>query len=54
MPDVAYIVGRMRLTGVPVVADIDFGHTRPMLTLPIGGTAQLVAQGNQACINLLK
>ena len=28
-----------QLEGVPVVANLDFGHTLPMMTLPIGGEA---------------
>jgi len=36
------IVGTKReLAGLPVIANIDFGHTSPMHTLPIGGTVQL-------------
>lgn len=30
-----------RLSSVPVVANLDFGHTSPMFTLPIGGWATL-------------
>ncbi len=30
-----------RLAGLPVRANADFGHTYPMATLPIGGTATL-------------
>ncbi|MEW6420797.1 MAG: hypothetical protein AB1511_03575 [Deinococcota bacterium] len=26
---------------LPVVANVDLGHTRPQLTLPIGGLARL-------------
>jgi muramoyltetrapeptide carboxypeptidase len=32
-----------RLAGVPVVANLDFGHTDPILTVPIGGQAWLDA-----------
>lgn len=32
-----------RLDGVPVVANLDFGHTDPMLTIPVGGQAWLDA-----------
>ena len=31
------------LDSVPVVANLDFGHTSPMFTLPIGGQARLAA-----------
>jgi muramoyltetrapeptide carboxypeptidase len=30
------------LTGAPVLANADFGHTSPVATLPIGGQARLV------------
>lgn len=31
------------LTAVPVLANVDFGHTNPLMTLPIGGQATIVA-----------
>ncbi len=30
-----------RLAGVPVLANVDFGHTNPLVTFPIGGRAAL-------------
>lgn len=30
---------KKELDGIPVVADVDFGHTDPKVTFPIGGTA---------------
>ncbi len=41
MPDIADIVARKFGTAIPVFADIDFGHTAPQLTLPIGGTLKM-------------
>lgn len=32
-----------RLDHIPVVANLDFGHTDPILTLPVGGDALLEA-----------
>lgn len=29
------------LAGLPVLANVDFGHTQPQMTLPIGGLATL-------------
>lgn len=29
------------LQGKPVLANLDFGHTMPLMTIPVGGTAQL-------------
>lgn len=37
----AVIEAKRQLQGVPVVANADFGHTNPLITYPIGGTAQL-------------
>jgi muramoyltetrapeptide carboxypeptidase len=33
--------------GFPVLADVDFGHTEPMLTLPVGGRALLDATARE-------
>jgi len=54
MPDVAYIVAKMELRGIPVIADVDFGHTMPLLTLPIGGVAWLEAEKSRASLNLVQ
>jgi muramoyltetrapeptide carboxypeptidase LdcA involved in peptidoglycan recycling len=36
------IIGRHgRLAGLPVLANVDFGHTNPLATFPIGGQASL-------------
>jgi muramoyltetrapeptide carboxypeptidase len=32
---------RRGLRGIPIAADLDFGHTLPMFTIPMGGTADL-------------
>lgn len=31
------------LLGIPCIANVDFGHTLPMITLPIGGEGQFIA-----------
>lgn len=54
LPDVRYVVEQIDLPGIPVVADVDFGHTSPMLTLPIGGTASVRTHANQVQLSLLK
>ena len=33
-----------QLKEIPVLYDMDFGHTQPILTLPIGGTIQINTQ----------
>ena len=31
------------LAELPIVANLDFGHTNPMLTIPVGGNASVTA-----------
>ncbi|MEK5255023.1 S66 peptidase family protein [Paenibacillus sp. FSL F4-0125] len=39
------ITSKEELSDIPVIADVDFGHTSPMITFPIGGQASLRAYG---------
>jgi muramoyltetrapeptide carboxypeptidase len=39
--------------GVPVLADVDAGHTEPMCTLPIGGRARVTCAGDRCELALL-
>ncbi len=38
---------KKELNRIPIVADLDFGHTSPLLTLPIGGQAKISAKNNK-------
>lgn len=38
---------------LPVIANVDFGHTNPMITFPIGGTVKMVA-GKKSSIEILE
>jgi len=40
--EIKSIVDSKLLGDIPVIAGVDYGHTLPMLTLPIGGTVRLV------------
>ncbi|MDP3763643.1 MAG: LD-carboxypeptidase, partial [bacterium] len=31
---------------IPVIANMDFGHTNPMITIPIGGKCNLISEKN--------
>ncbi|AKK04794.1 putative MccF-like protein (microcin C7 resistance) [Corynebacterium mustelae] len=42
-----------QLSAIPVVANLDFGHTNPQLTFPIGGQVNLRADSNQNHISLV-
>jgi muramoyltetrapeptide carboxypeptidase len=37
------LASKPELAGLPVLANVDFGHTSPVFTFPIGGTAELRA-----------
>lgn len=51
--DLGEIIASKSLDGVPVVAEMDFGHRRPLLTLPIGGTVRIVADANSAIVTVI-
>ncbi len=40
------------LGNMPIIANVDFGHTQPMITFPIGGTARIKA-GKESSIEIL-
>lgn len=49
----AIIRTRPELDGIPIVANVDFGHTYPILTIPVGGTAVIDAEpGDRAQLTL--
>lgn len=45
---------KKELEGIPVVGNVDFGHTVPMLTFPIGGKVKLKVMEDKATIEILK
>lgn len=47
------ILGSKQLGDIPVVTGIDFGHTTPTLTLPIGGNARLSAHSAPIRLELI-
>ena len=36
-----FVLNKPELNKLPIIANVDFGHTTPMLTLPIGGTVKI-------------
>jgi len=42
------------LETMPIVANVDFGHTKPQVTLPIGGIVQLAVLKNRQTIKLVE
>ena len=45
---------KKELEGLPVIANVDFGHTYPMITFPVGGTASLKASKGAARLEILR
>lgn len=48
------IASKHELLGKPVVSGVDFGHTDPLITFPIGGTARISANTQGASIRILE
>ncbi|WP_100401829.1 S66 family peptidase [Bacillus sp. FJAT-42315] len=44
---VALLKNKPELAHIPVIANLDFGHTDPLATLPIGGLAEIVAENGK-------
>ncbi len=45
---------KMELNSLPVIADVDFGHTDPKITFPIGGEISLEATSREAVLKILR
>ncbi len=46
------VITSKNLTGIPIVSRVDFGHTLPMLTLPIGGRLKIEATSDDEVLSL--
>ncbi|MGM7700291.1 S66 family peptidase [Pseudalkalibacillus sp. Hm43] len=42
------------LKNIPIITNVNFGHTQPITTFPIGGRVQLTANENKATIKIIK
>jgi len=45
---------KKELNNIPVIANVDFGHSDPKITFPIGGEVKIVALKNKTLINITK
>ncbi|MCQ1948604.1 LD-carboxypeptidase [Arthrobacter sp. zg-Y859] len=52
LPHLQEIAAQPALAGLPVLANVDFGHTQPQLTLPIGGRAELTVDASGGRLRL--
>lgn len=48
------IKSKKELNSIPVIANVDFGHTTPMITFPIGGTIQVETSKEVSKIKIIK
>lgn len=48
------IKSKKELAGLPVIANVDFGHTDPKITFPIGGRVSLSTREGKAQLKILK
>ena len=46
------VKSKKELNNIPVIANVDFGHTMPMFVFPIGGTSQINVQYKNVDIEL--
>lgn len=51
---IAIIKSKKELVNMPVIADIDFGHTQPIITFPVGGEAKISASSREIKIEITK
>ncbi|MFA6314777.1 MAG: S66 peptidase family protein [Candidatus Paceibacterota bacterium] len=45
---------RKELDRIPVLANVDFGHTSPTITFPIGGKVQLIVSDKKSVLRIVK
>ncbi|WP_226576614.1 S66 peptidase family protein [Halobacillus litoralis] len=50
----AIIHSKKELDRIPVIADVDFGHTTPRFTFPIGGRVEIKARDGNASIKIVE
>lgn len=48
------IKSKKELKDIPVIANVDFGHSYPMITFPIGGTVRIRALSEKPSIKFIK
>lgn len=48
------IKSKTELSHIPVLANVDFGHTSPMVTFPIGGEVQLIVSDKKSALKIVK
>jgi len=44
---------KKELNNLPVIANVDFGHTSPIITFPVGGEVKIKADKNESSVKIL-
>lgn len=47
------IESKTALKDIPILGNVDFGHTEPRITLPIGGTVEIIVSSNTCTLTIL-
>jgi muramoyltetrapeptide carboxypeptidase len=48
------IKSKKELSSMPVIANVDFGHTTPIITFPIGGECEIRAGSGESTVMINK
>lgn len=48
------VKSKAELRNLPVIANVDFGHTTPIITFPIGGVAEIEVSANNSFIRIIE
>ena len=48
------IKSKAELKNLPVIANVDFGHTTPIITFPIGGVAEIEVSAGNSFIRIIE
>lgn len=48
------IKSKIELSSIPVIANVDFGHTNPIITIPVGGIIDISTKDNLTKVNILQ
>lgn len=48
------IKGKKELNNIPIIANVDFGHTDPKITFPVGGEARVTVKDKKSRIEIMR
>lgn len=48
------VSSKKELQNIPIIANVDFGHTTPIVTMPVGGSLEIIAEEENIKITIIK